>query len=96
MIGRLEGSEGWGTETNLPSFQPSFFENKGAFVRKVRSGSPAQRAGLRKGDVITEIGNQFILDAATLVDLSKRTTPGQKVRGQFVRGGRMQETAVAF
>jgi putative serine protease PepD len=96
MIGRLEGSEGWGTENNLLSFQPSFFENKGAFVGKVRPGSPAQRVGLRKGDVITEIGSQSIPDAATLVDLSKQITPGQEVRGQFVRGGRMQETAVAF
>jgi glutaredoxin-like YruB-family protein len=69
---------------------------QGAFVGKVRPGSPAQRAGLQRGDVITEAGNQSIPDAATLVDLSKCITPGQQVRVRFVRGGRMQETAVAF
>jgi glutaredoxin len=69
---------------------------QGAFVGKVRSGSPAQQAGLKQGDVITEIGNQPIPDAATLVNLSKRIAPGQQVRVRFVRGGQMQETAVAF
>jgi glutaredoxin-like YruB-family protein len=68
---------------------------QGAFVGKVRSGSPAQQAGLQRGDVITEIGNRPIPDAATLLDLSARMTPGQQVRVRFVRGGRMQETDVA-
>ena len=62
----------------------------------MRLGSPAQRGGLQKGDVITEIGSQSIPDAATLVDLSKRIAPGQQVRVRFLRGGRMQETALAF
>lgn len=66
----------------------------GAFVGKVRPSSPAQRAGLKKGDVITEIGGRPIPDAATLVDLSRRIVPGQQVHVQFVRGGRIQETAV--
>ena len=68
----------------------------GAFVGKVRLSSPAQRAGLQKGDVITEIGGRPIPDAATLVDLSNRIAPGQQVRVQFVRGGQVQETAVTI
>jgi glutaredoxin 3 len=69
---------------------------QGAFVGKIRPGSPAQRAGLKQGDVITQIGNRSIPDAATLVDLSKRIAPGQQVRVRFVRDGGMQETVVSF
>jgi glutaredoxin 3 len=69
---------------------------QGAYVGKVRLGSAAQRAGLKKGDVITEIGNRSIPDAATLVNLSRRVAPGQQVRVRFVRDGRIQETAVVL
>jgi glutaredoxin-like YruB-family protein len=69
---------------------------QGAFVGKVRPGSPAQRAGLQRGDVITEIGSRPIPDAATLVDLSSRISPGQRVRMRFVRDGQMRETALAL
>jgi S1-C subfamily serine protease len=50
--------------------------------------------GQQKGDVITEIGNHPIPDAATLVNLSRRIAPGQQVRVRFVRDGQTQETAV--
>jgi glutaredoxin 3 len=69
---------------------------QGAFVGKVHPSSLAQRAGLQKGDVITEISGHSIPDAATLVNLSRRIAPGQQVRVLFVRGGRTQETAVTF
>jgi glutaredoxin 3 len=76
---------------------------RGAYIGKVRpactcrrgtGGSAAQRAGLQKGDVITEIGNHPIPNAATLVNLSRRIAPGQQVRVRFVRNGQIQETAV--
>jgi len=68
----------------------------GAFIGKVRPSSPAQRAGLQKGDVITEISGRSIPDAATLVNLSRRIVPGQQVRILFVRDGRTQATAVTL
>jgi S1-C subfamily serine protease len=68
----------------------------GAYVGKVRSGSPAHQAGLQKGDVITEIGGHSIPDAATLVDLSRRIAPGQQVAVRFVRDGQTLETTVDF
>jgi glutaredoxin 3 len=69
---------------------------QGAYVGKVRPGSPAQHAGLQKGDVITEVGNHPIPDAATLVGLSKRIGLEQEVRVRFVRDGQMRETALAL
>lgn len=66
----------------------------GAYVGKVRPGSPAQRAGLQKGDVITQIGNRPIPDAATLVDISRRMATGQQVSVRFIRDGQKRETTV--
>jgi len=68
----------------------------GAYVGKVRPGSPAQQAGLQKGDVITQVGSRSIPDAATLVDISKRIALGQQVRVRFVRGDRTQETTLTL
>jgi glutaredoxin 3 len=68
---------------------------RGAYDGKVRPGSSAQRAGLQKGDVITEVGNRPIPDAATLVDLSKRFALGQQVSVRFVRDGQVRQTEVA-
>lgn len=67
---------------------------QGAYVGKVRPGSPAQHAGLQKGDVITEIGGRSIPDAATLVKLSRRIAPGQQVHVCFVRDGQARKTTV--
>ena len=69
---------------------------QGAYVGKVRAGSPAQQAGLQKGDVITQVGSRPIPNAATLVDISKRIAPGQQVRVRFVRGDRTQETTLTL
>lgn len=67
---------------------------QGAYVGKVRAGSPAQQANLQRGDVITAIGGHPIPDAATLVNLSRRIASGQQVPIRFVREGKMQETVV--
>ena len=69
---------------------------RGAYIGKVRPSSPAQKAGLQKGDVITELGDRPIPDAATLVSLSKRMATGQQVQVRFVRDGRMRDTLVAL
>jgi putative serine protease PepD len=69
---------------------------RGAYIGKVRPSSPAQKAGLQKGDVVTELGNRPIPDAATLVSLSKRMATGQHVQVRFVRNGRMRDTLVAL
>jgi glutaredoxin 3 len=68
----------------------------GAYVGKVRPDSAAQRAGLQKGDVITQIGNRPIPDAAILVDISRRLAAGQQVPVRFIRDGHRRETMVTI
>jgi S1-C subfamily serine protease len=65
-------------------------------VGKVRPGSQAHRAGLQKGDVITQIGNHPIPDAPILVDISRRLAAGQQVPVRFIRDGRMRDTMLTI
>lgn len=52
----------------------------GAVIERVDRNSPAARAGLRAGDVITEVGNQKIKTAQELADALKKADPKKGVR----------------
>ncbi|HEV7826331.1 MAG TPA: trypsin-like peptidase domain-containing protein [Mycobacteriales bacterium] len=59
----------------------------GATVRAVTGGGPAQRAGLRAGDVITKIGDRRVTDADSLVVAIRAHDPGTTVTVAYTRGG---------
>ncbi|MGH8553140.1 MAG: PDZ domain-containing protein, partial [Methylococcales bacterium] len=50
------------TDSRRRKFEVDDEVNEGAVIVKVKSGSPADRAGLQTGDVITRIGNQEVGD----------------------------------
>ncbi len=52
----------------------------GARVRAVSIGSPADKAGLQKGDVISEFDGKTIPDAKSFHDLLAQYSPGQRVQ----------------
>ncbi len=52
----------------------------GARVRAVSIGSPADKAGLQKGDVISEFDGKTIPDAKSFHDLMAQYSPGQRVQ----------------
>lgn len=57
-----------------------FGVGEGVLVRSVIPGSPAERAGLKAGDVITRIGNHAVTSPAEItVQLRSVTTPSVKV-----------------
>lgn len=66
----------------------------GAFVGKVRSGSPAGQAGLRPGDVITALGGQPVTCAADLHHLVSEMPKGRDVSLTFIRNGQERDTLV--
>jgi putative serine protease PepD len=68
----------------------------GARVKDVTAGSPAQRAGLRTGDVITQINNQPVDNAETLIVAIRTHRPGESVRLDFERGGKPQQVSVTL
>lgn len=69
---------------------------RGAIVTSVASGSPAERAGLKRGDVITAVNKQPVVDNNSLRNLVASLPPGSNVDVTAVRNGRDQNFQVAL
>jgi serine protease Do len=65
---------------------------EGAIVSRVEPGSPADRAGLRAGDVIVEYDSKPVPDADHLTALVVATRAGSRVPIGFYRDGHRQTT----
>src|SRR5580692_2812682 len=59
----------------------------GALVGDVSPGSPADKAGLKSGDVITQVNGQPVEDASQLKLRVAQTAPGSKVQLAINRNG---------
>ena len=59
----------------------------GALVSSVTSGSPADKAGIKKGDIIVALDGQAIDPDNTLFSLLSKHNPGDKVKLSVVRTG---------
>jgi len=68
----------------------------GARVSEVTPGSPAQRAGLRTGDVITQINSQPVDSAEALIVAIRSHRPGESVRLDFERAGKPRQVTVTL
>ncbi|MHC4939821.1 MAG: trypsin-like peptidase domain-containing protein [Planctomycetota bacterium] len=64
----------------------------GLIVEHVQPDSPAARAGLRKGDVITEIDGQPTIELKALGARLARAGPGGAMSISYYRDGKKQET----
>jgi serine protease DegS len=63
-------------------------DTKGVVVTGLLRGGPADRAGLRPGDVIVSIDNDALSDARQALGLIAQRKPGEKIRLQIVREGK--------
>ncbi len=54
--------------------------SRGAIITEVIKGSPAEKAGLKEGDVILKVDDQDVGDAAELVSIIHSYSPGSEVR----------------
>ena len=66
-------------------------EPAGAVVVSVEKGSPAERAGLRTGDVILAFGGKPIEDPNELPRLVAATAPGQQAQLEVWRNGKREQ-----
>ena len=71
-------------------------ERPGALVRGVSDGSPAQRAGITRGDLIVAIGDDPVDDPAGLEAALARCQPGDTVVVKVVRGADELSLTVVF
>jgi serine protease Do len=68
-------------------------DDKGALIENITEGSAAEKAGLKKGDIITKVGDDKINDADDLTTAIGRHKPGEKVTINYLRDGKDQKVS---
>ena len=69
------------------------FKN-GVLVQEVQNGGPADKAGLKPGDIITTVDGRGIKDGDDLVNEIASRRPGSSIRLGYIRDGQQQDTTV--
>lgn len=70
--------------------------SQGAFVAELTPGGPASKAGIRPGDVITDINNQKVAGAGDVVDYVSNQSIGSRVMVHYLRDGKPAQAQVAL
>jgi serine protease Do len=71
-------------------------DTKGALVASVEPGSPAETAGIKTGDVITQVENQAVEGPLDLSRAVAQMKPGARAPFIVFRNGQTQEITVAI
>jgi len=71
------------------------FKN-GVLVQKVHPGGPAEKGGIKVGDIITSIDGRTIKDGDDLVNEIASRRPGSTVRLGYLRDGKPGDTTVTI
>jgi serine protease Do len=71
------------------------FKN-GVLVQEVQPGGPADKGGLKPGDIITTIDGRAIKDGEDLVNEIASRKPGSTIRLGFIRDGKSDDTTVSI
>ncbi|HVQ09577.1 MAG TPA: Do family serine endopeptidase [Allosphingosinicella sp.] len=68
--------------------------NRGELIRSVTPGGPADRAGIRQGDVVISVAGQPVTPDSTLAYLVSRQAIGARIPIELIRQGRPQTVTV--
>ncbi len=71
------------------------FKN-GVLVQEVQPGGPADKAGLKPGDIITTVDGRSIKDGDDLVNEIASRRPGSSIRLGYLRDGKQDDTTVTI
>ncbi|MFZ1014451.1 MAG: trypsin-like peptidase domain-containing protein, partial [Terracidiphilus sp.] len=71
------------------------FKN-GVLVQQVQPGGPADKGGLKPGDIITQIDGRPIKDGDDLVNEIASRKPGSSIRLGFIRDGKQTDATVTI
>ena len=69
---------------------------QGAFISDVQKGSGADDAGLKGGDIITQINNITIKTSPELQEIVARYRPGDKIQVTYLRDNQLKSTSVTL
>ncbi len=67
---------------------------QGVLVQEVQPGGPADKAGMKPGDIITSVDGRPIKDGDDLVNEIASRRPGSTIRLGFLRNGKQQDAAI--
>jgi serine protease Do len=68
----------------------------GVLVQQIQPGGPAQRAGIKVGDIITTIDGRGIKDGDDLVNEITSRHPGSSIRIGYLRDGKQGDATVTI
>jgi len=68
----------------------------GVLVQQVQPGGPAEKAGIKAGDIVTAIDGRSIKDGDDLVNEIASRRPGSSVRLGYIRDGKQADTTVTI
>lgn len=71
-------------------------ESKGALISGVLRDSPADKAGLKAGDILMKIGGKPVADAENMLNLIAALKPDEKVTLAIVRSGENKNVEVVI
>jgi serine protease DegQ len=63
-------------------------DTAGALISGVLEGGPADKAGMKPGDVLTQVNGQAVNDVVTLLNRIAQTSPGDGVKINLLRKGK--------
>ena len=70
--------------------------NDGALVAEPQSGSPADEAGIKSGDVITAVNGEHVKDARMLARTISRMPPGTSIKLDLIRKGKAETVTLTL
>src|SRR6516164_9041961 len=70
--------------------------DKGALVAEPQANSPAIKAGVKSGDVITKVNGEVVNDARSLARRISTLSPGASVKLTLVRGGKEEVVTITL
>jgi serine protease Do len=71
-------------------------EERGVLVGDVVENSPAEKAGVQRGDVIVEFDGKDVIDALSLRNMVANTLPGKVVVLEIIRDGKPETVRVTI
>ncbi len=71
-------------------------DDKGARITEVNEGSAAEKAGLKKEDIITKVGDKTVSGPASLSEAITALQPKQEVKITYLRSGKEMSAAAVL
>ncbi|MHC5037493.1 MAG: M20/M25/M40 family metallo-hydrolase [Planctomycetota bacterium] len=80
----------------LGFYPDNWYDGKGALIEAISPDTPADRAGLKAGDIILEFGGKKLESINELRTMLSETKPGSSVKLVYLRNGKTHTVTVRF